>query len=235
MAPQITINFNELPVTIVIKKGTPKAWKNVEMIFSIGLRSILVELLMSNSMEPLRGLERANKKAPKTHKSLTKKAVKNLKRNKCRSGKRRAKPSTPKIAPSPALEIMKTTLRRASQQRSSFRACPLMVMPANTIPTPCLKQVPTRRGTPIREVPTNLVITLSRQAQVPSQTPQQTRVPAVNPKHVWVSTPPRMGTEPRHPRTSKSPNGPFGERIFWVKKAPSKPLDKMGLYWDYPC
>ena len=81
----------------------------------MGPRSILAEFPLSNSMEPLRGLERPNKPAPKTDKPLTRKAVKNLKRNKRRSDKRRAKSGAPKLAPSPALEIAKTTLRKASQ------------------------------------------------------------------------------------------------------------------------
>ena len=75
----------------------------------------MAKFLLSNSIEPLWGLERANKPTHKTHKLLTKKVVKNLKRNKRRSDKRCTKSSAPKLAPSPALEITKTTLRRASQ------------------------------------------------------------------------------------------------------------------------
>ena len=73
-------------------------------------------------MEPLKGLERASRPAPKADKPLTKKAVKNLKRNKRRTDKRRAKTAAPKLAPLPALELAKTTLKRAFQQRSSSTA-----------------------------------------------------------------------------------------------------------------
>jgi len=106
-------------------------------------------------MEPLRGLERASRPALMTDKPLMKKSVKNLKRNKRRSDKRRAKSSAPKLAPSLALEIAKTTLRRASQQRSSSVACRSMALPISVIPTPRLRQVPTRKGTPIRETSAN--------------------------------------------------------------------------------
>ena len=114
MAPQVTIDFNELPITIVVKHGKLSAKRNDQMVFTIGPRSVLAEFPLSNSMEPLPGLERANKPLPQTHKPLTKKAVKNLKRNKRRSGKRRAKSGTPKLAPSLALEMATTTLRNAS-------------------------------------------------------------------------------------------------------------------------
>jgi len=72
-------------------------------------------------MEPLRGLERSSIPAPMTDRPPTKKAVKNLKCNE--------RISAPKEAPSPALKIAKTTLRRASQQRS----CPSMAMPRNPV------------------------------------------------------------------------------------------------------
>ena len=65
MAPQVTINFNQLPVTFVIKRGIFQARKNVQMVFNVGPRSILAEFPLSNSMEPLRGLERASRSAPK--------------------------------------------------------------------------------------------------------------------------------------------------------------------------
>jgi len=114
---------------------------------------------LSNSIEPLRGLERENKPALKTHKPLTKKVVKNLKRN-----KRRAKSGTPKLAPSLALEMAKTTLRRASQQRSSSVACHSIALPASAIPAPCPRQVLTKKGTSIRETSANRATTLLRPA-----------------------------------------------------------------------
>jgi len=134
MTPQATIDFNELPITIVVKHGKLSTKRNAQMVFIIGPRSILAEFPLSNSMEPLRGLERENKPAPKTHKPLTKKVVKNLKRNKRRSDKRRAKSGAPNLAPSPALEMGKTTLRKASQQRSSSAARRSMALPARAIP-----------------------------------------------------------------------------------------------------
>ena len=148
MAPQVTIDFNELAITIVVKHGKLSSKRNTQIVFTIGPRSILAECLLSNSMEPLWGLERANKPAPKTHKPLTKKAVKNLKRNKRKSDKRRAKSDTPKLAPSPALEMAKTTLRKASQQRSSSVACRSMALPATAIPARRPRQVPIKKGTP---------------------------------------------------------------------------------------
>jgi len=55
-------------------------------------------------MDPVKGLERASKFAPYTSKLLNKKGIENLKRNKHRSDKRRAKYGVPNIAPSPALD-----------------------------------------------------------------------------------------------------------------------------------
>jgi len=63
MAPQVTINFNELPITIVVKRVMFTTRRNAQMVFTIGPRSILTEFLLSNSMEPLRGLKRANRPA----------------------------------------------------------------------------------------------------------------------------------------------------------------------------
>jgi len=77
MAPQVTINFNELPVTFVIKQGIFQARKNVQVVFIVGPQSILAEFPLSNSMEPLRGLKRTSKPAPSNDRPLTKKAVKN--------------------------------------------------------------------------------------------------------------------------------------------------------------
>jgi len=114
-----------------------QARKSVHMVFTIGPRSILPEFSLSNSMETLRGLERASRPAPKADKPLTKKAVKNLKHNKHRSDKRHAKTAAPKLAPSLALELAKTTLRRAFQQRSSSTAYPSMARPFNWVLTPC--------------------------------------------------------------------------------------------------
>ena len=146
MAPQVTIDFNELPITIVVKHGKLSAKRNAQMVFTIGPRSILAKFPLLNSMEPLRGLERANKPAPKTHKPLTKKAVKNLKHNKHRSDKRRVKSGTPKLAPSPALEMAKTTLRKPSQQRSSSVVRCSMALPVSAITAPHLGRVPIRKG-----------------------------------------------------------------------------------------
>jgi len=139
MAPQVTIDFNEPPITIVVKHGKLSAMRNAQMVFTIRPRCILAEFPLSNSMEPLRGIERENKPTPKTHKPLTKKTVKNLKRNKRKSDKHRAKFGAPKLAPSPALEMAKTTLRKASQQRSSFVACCSMALPISVVPIPRLR------------------------------------------------------------------------------------------------
>ena len=77
MTPQVTIDFNELPITVVFKHRKLSAKGNAQMVFTIGPRSILAEFPLPNSMEPLQGLERANKPAPNTDKPLTKKAIKN--------------------------------------------------------------------------------------------------------------------------------------------------------------
>jgi len=77
MAPQVTINFNELSVIFVIKRGIFQARKNVQVVFTIGPRSILAEFPLSNSMEPLRGLERTSKAALSKDRPLTKKVVNN--------------------------------------------------------------------------------------------------------------------------------------------------------------
>jgi len=53
---------------------------------TIGSQSILAEFQLANSMEPLQGLKQASRLTPKIDKPLTKKAVKNLKCNKCSSG-----------------------------------------------------------------------------------------------------------------------------------------------------
>jgi len=159
MAPQVTIDFNELPVTIVVKHEKLTAKRSAQMVFTIGPRSILTEFPLPNSIEPLRGLERASRPAPMTDKPLTKKAVKNLKRNKCRSDKRRAKSGAPKLAHSPSLEMAKTTLRKSSQQRSSSVARRSMALPVSVIPEPRLGRVPTRKGTLIRETSANRATT----------------------------------------------------------------------------
>jgi len=172
-------------------------------------------------MEPLRGLERANKPAPRTHKPLTKKAVKNLKHNKRKSDKRHAKSGTPKLAPSPALEMAKITLRKASQQRSSSVACRSMAFPASAIPAPRVRQVLTKKETPIRKISANRAATLPRKAQVPSSSMRQARVSTLAPRQVWIPASIGKGVEPsRHPRTMTKPNKQFGEGTSGVKKAP---------------
>ena len=181
MAPQVTVNFNELPVTFVIRHGMFQARKNVHVVFTVGPRSILAEFPLSNSMEPLRGLERESKPTPKADKPLTKKAIKNQKRNKRRSDKRRGKSSAPKLARSPVLELAKTTLRRAFRQRSSSTACPSMARPFNPMPTPCPSQMPNRRGTYTREALIAQATIQPRQDQVPHLTPKQVRVPTSAP------------------------------------------------------
>ena len=143
MAPQVTINFNELLFTIVVKHGMLMPRRNVQMVFTIGPQSILLEFPLSKIMEPLRGPGRSRRFVPMIDKLLTKKAIKNLKRSKHRSDKCRAKSSTPKRAPSPALELAKMTLRRASQQRPSFIAHPSMAMPHNPVPAPRCRPIPT--------------------------------------------------------------------------------------------
>jgi len=51
MAPHVTIDFNELPITIVVKHGKLMTKKSAQMVFTIGPRSILAEFPLSNSME----------------------------------------------------------------------------------------------------------------------------------------------------------------------------------------
>ena len=80
------------------------------MVFAVGPPSILIEFSLANSMEPVGGLERASKPAPQVNKSFAKKVIKNLKCNKCKSGKLCDKSSAPKLAPSLALELAKTSL-----------------------------------------------------------------------------------------------------------------------------
>ena len=75
-----------------------KLRRNVKMVFTVGLRSMLAEFLLTNLIEPLRGLERASRPALKGDKLLTKKAIKNLKCNKCKREKHSAKSSAPKLA-----------------------------------------------------------------------------------------------------------------------------------------
>jgi len=181
MAPLVTFDFNELPVTFVIRRGMFQARKNVHVVFTVGPRSILAEFPLSNSMELLRGLERASNHAPKADRPLTKKAIKNQKRNKRRSDKRRAKSGAPKLAPSPALELVKTTLRRAFRQRLSSTACPSMARPFNPVLTPCPSQMPNRRGTYTSEAPTARATIRPRQARDPHLTPKQVRVPTSAP------------------------------------------------------
>jgi len=156
-------------------------------------------------MEPLRGLERANKPAPKTHEPLTKKAVKNLKRNKRRSDKCRTKCGAPKLAPSPALEMAKTTLRKASQEKVIFCGTPLngklgFQSVLSAIPISRLRRVPIRKGTPIRKASANRATTQLRQARVPSLVPRQARVSTLAPRQVWIPASTRNRVEPSiHP------------------------------------
>jgi len=84
------------------------------MVFTGGPRCIFSESPLVNSVELLRDLERASMPSANADKSLTKKTIKNLKHNKHIRDKHHAKSSTPKQAPSPAMELAKITLRRAS-------------------------------------------------------------------------------------------------------------------------
>ena len=144
-----------------------------------------------------------------------------MKRKKARSDKRRAKSGTPKLAPSPALEMAKTALRKASQQRLSSVACRLMALPASAIPAPRPRRVPTKKGTPIRETSANRAITPSRQARVPSIVPRKTRVSTITPRQLWIPASTGKGVKPsRHSRTVTKPNKQFGEGTSGVKKAP---------------
>ena len=241
MAPQVTINFNQLPVTFVIKRGVFQVRKNVQMVFTVGPQSILAEFPLSNSMEPLRGLERASRPTPKADKPFTKKAVKNLKHNKRRSDKRCAKTAAPKLAPSPALELAKTTLKRAFQQRSSFTACPSMVRPFNLVLTPRPSQVLSQWGTHIREPPTTRATIQPRQARVPYLIPRQVRaptsaprqarvpnlplrqgrLPSSGPTHTWAPVFIRKGAKTsKKPLTLRTPNKSFGEGTSGIKNAP---------------
>jgi len=72
------------------------------------------------------------------------------------------------LAPSPALELVITTLRSASQHRPPLVACPLMAMPLNPVLVPYYKPILTWRGTLTRETPANRSTTLLRQARVPN-------------------------------------------------------------------
>jgi len=182
MAPQVTVNFNEFPITIMVKHGMLTARRNAQMVFTIEPRSILAEFPLSNSMEPLWGLKRSNRPAPITDRPLIKKVVKNLKCNKRRSDKRRTKSSAPKLAPSPALELAKTTLRRAFQQRSSSMACPSMARSFNSVLTPHPSEVLSWWGTLTKEGPTTQATIQPRQAQVPYLTPRQVRIPTLPPR-----------------------------------------------------
>ena len=74
MTPQVTMNFNEFLVTFVVKCGMFQAKRNVQMVFTVGPRSMLSEFPLANSMKPLRGLKRANRPAPMTDRPFTKKA-----------------------------------------------------------------------------------------------------------------------------------------------------------------
>jgi len=90
MAPQVIIDFNELPVIIMVHHGMLKPKRNIQMVFTIGPRSILTEFPVANSLEPLTGLKREaglslRSTVTKADKPITKKAIKNLKRNKCKS------------------------------------------------------------------------------------------------------------------------------------------------------
>jgi len=187
MAPQVTVNFNELPVTFVIRHGMFQARENVHLVFTVGPRSILAEFPLSNSMERVRGLERASKPAPMADRPLTKKAIKNQKCNKRRSDKCRAKSGAPKLAPSPALELAKTTLRRDFRQRLSSTACPSMARPFNPVLTPCPSQMPNQRGTYTRETPTARAIIRPRQARDPPLSPKQVRVHTSAPRQARVA------------------------------------------------
>jgi len=231
MAHQVTVNFNKLPVTFVIKRRMFQARKNVHLVFTVGPWSILVEFPLSNSMELLRGLERASRPTPKANKPLTKKAIKNQKRNKRRSDKRRAKSDAPKLAPSPALELAKTNLKRAFQQRSSSMACPSMARPFNSVLTPRPSQLASRWGTHTKEAPTTRATIQPRQVQVPTSAPRQAQVPNLpmrrdgvpspGPIHTWAPVFTRKGAKTsKQPLTLRTPNKPFGEGTSGVKKAP---------------
>ena len=78
------------------------------MVFTVGSRSILAGIPLASAMEPFCGLQRARRPTPKVDKPLTKQGVENLKRNKCRSDKGRAKSSAPKLTLSSTLNLAKT-------------------------------------------------------------------------------------------------------------------------------
>jgi len=94
-------------------------------------------------MAPPWDIEKVSRSAPTIERLLTRKAVQNLKRDNRRSNKCCAKSSITRLAPSPSLELAKTALKRASQQRPSFMTCPSMVMPLNPMIAHCPKPVPT--------------------------------------------------------------------------------------------
>jgi len=97
---------------------------------------------------------------------------------------------------------VKSTLRRASQQRS---------LPIFSIPTPRKKQVSTKREAAIRETSADRATTAS----------SQNRVSALTPKQIYILASTRKGVESsRHPQTLKNPNKPFGEGTSGVKKVP---------------
>jgi len=110
----------------------------------------------------------ASKLAPKTDKSLTKKAIKNLKRNKHRTDKHRAKSSAPKLAQSPALELAKTTLRGGFSTKAIVCNVRLNGHTAQPNDSSRLKPVRSRRGTLTKEAPATCS-TRPTQVWVPNQ------------------------------------------------------------------
>ena len=49
---QAIVNFNELPITNVVKHGMRKARRNAKMVFIVAPRSIFAEFPLANSMKP---------------------------------------------------------------------------------------------------------------------------------------------------------------------------------------
>jgi len=98
---------------------------------------------------------------------------------------------------------------------------PLNGLPGSAIPAPRLRQVLTKKGTPIRKTLANRATTLPRQAQVPSSSMRQARVSTLAPMKVWIPASTGKGVEPRrHPRTMTKLNKQFRKGTLGVKKAP---------------
>jgi len=115
----------------------------------------------------------------------------------------------------------KMTSRRASQQRSSITAYPLMVMLCNPMLVPCYSPIPSWKGALRIGTSASWATTLPRQARNTNMALRHARVPTLAPKQVLLPTPTGKGAKPnKKPPTLKKPNKPFGKGTSGIKKAP---------------